>query len=101
MSLRCQYLYSKDLACISKTWPVILEVNLFFVAVVPTSIMNQKPCVTTLTEETENIRFKTWQSKISNFRISNICIDFLTDFTKGVPDFRVVGDPSDKIIVCF
>jgi len=61
------------------------------VAVIITSITNQKSHVTTLMEETKNMQFKTWQSNISGFL--NIYMDFLMDFTEGVRDFRVVGNP--------
>jgi len=92
ISLRFQYLYFKrfnlyfkDLACHSRGQSVPCGA---------TSITNQKSRVITLTEETENMRFKTGRVRFQISGFLNIYMNFFTYFTEGVQDFRVVGDPS-------
>jgi len=82
MSLRFQYLcfkrfslYFKDLACHS--WGQSVSCGSY------NNLDNkQKSRVATLTEETKNMQFKTWQSKISEFRISKYLHGFLDRFHK-------------------
>jgi len=86
MSLRFQYLYFKrsslyfkDLACHSQGQTVPCGSYITSIVII-TLITNQKSRVTTLMEETKIMQFKTWQSKISDFRISKYSHGFLNGF---------------------
>jgi len=44
-------------------------------------------------EETENVQLKPESVRFQISGFLNIFIDFFMDFTEGVQDFRVIGDP--------